>query len=226
MNQNGYVGRTYLEELNKKRLYDIDVISIGSYPEISNIEEQRCSGLWRPLSMDEVVSGHRVVEFDSLQSTELLTFLKEEKYDYLIQGGTGIIKKELIDCIKEGILNFHPGDLPTYRGCSAPEWQIIEKKPIVCTCHLLDDGIDTGAIYKKNFLDVSLESYYAMRSTVYPQIAKFLSEVIEDLEISIRDRCYIQDESQAIYRKYIGDDRIEWLIENWDDYLNDKKQEI
>lgn len=221
MNDNGYVGRTYLGEINKNGLYNIDVISIGTYSDVCALEEKRCNGLWNPRPMDEVASGHRLFKFESTKSQELLSFLKENEYDYLIQGGTGILGKELIDCVKIGILNFHPGDLPLYRGCSAPEWQIVEKRPVVCTCHFIDEGIDTGAIYRKTVLSLDMKSYYTMRATVYTQIANFMCSIIKELELPIRDLCYEQDERLAVYRKYIGDDRIEWLINNWDNFVNE-----
>lgn len=38
MNDNSYVGREYLRELNCNDNYDVDVISIGVYPEDNKIE--------------------------------------------------------------------------------------------------------------------------------------------------------------------------------------------
>ena len=64
-----------------------------------------------------------------------------KKYDLGIQGGTSIINKEVFDKYKLGILNFHPGLLPQYRGCSAPEWQIYENKNVLASCHIIDEGI-------------------------------------------------------------------------------------
>ena len=77
-----------------------------------------------------------------------------------------------------GLLNFHPGDLPKYRGSSAPEWQIIEGKEIIATCHLIDEGIDTGDIIRKKKLNLNYSDYFNMRADIYPQMSLFLVEVI------------------------------------------------
>ena len=47
MNQNSYAGREYLAELLKREI-KVDVIQIGKYPKIDDIEEKRCGGLWQP----------------------------------------------------------------------------------------------------------------------------------------------------------------------------------
>ena len=47
MNQNCYPGREYLSNLKN---LDIDVLSIGQYPEIDRDEEERCGNLWKPES--------------------------------------------------------------------------------------------------------------------------------------------------------------------------------
>lgn len=124
----------------------------------------------------------------------------------------GILKEELINSFKYGILNFHPGDCPQYRGCSAPEWQLWEGKPVVCTCHLIDMGIDTGKIYKKKVLSVDRKDYYKMRAQIYPEISRFVGEVMASLEEDFDNNCIEQDEKCAQYREYIGEEKINKLI--------------
>ena len=152
---------------------------------------------------------HNFFKFDSLDSSNLISFLNTKKYFIGIQGGTGILRDNIINQFEFGILNFHPGDLPFYRGCSAPEWQLFENKQIVSTCHLIDKGIDSGPILRKKTLDVDMKSYEAFRASVYPQTAIFVCEIIHDLINGKQEMNYItQDESIAIYRKYIGDNTI------------------
>ncbi len=133
-----------------------------------------------------------------------------------IQGGTGILKDNIISNFNFGILNFHPGDLPFYRGCSAPEWQLFENKPIISTCHLIDEGIDTGPILKKKKLNVSMKSYESFRSSIYPQTSIFVYEVIQDLiNEKLELKFKIQDKKTAVYRKYIGHESILELKNNF-----------
>ena len=212
MNQNCYSGREYLSHLKD---IDIDVISIGKYPEFDKDEEERCGNYWKP-ETEEVLSQHfEFFNFESLKSNELEEFLLSKNYDLGIQGGTGILRPNIINLFKKGLLNFHPGDLPKYRGCSAPEWQLFDKKEIVCSAHIIDIGIDSGAILAKKVLNIRLESYEYFRASIYPEVSKFVREIILDLlksDILILN-AISQDEDIAIYRDYIGYDRIQKLKE-------------
>lgn len=213
MNENSYVGREYLKKMKEYNI-EVDIITIGHFPEIDAEEERRCGGRWTPPLLRQNDYINRIRHFDSLKSRELLAFLKDKNYDLGIQGGTGIIKKEIIDSFHYGILNFHPGDLPCYRGCSAPEWQLWDGKPVVCTCHLIDENIDSGPIYLKKelFPCGGTMNYFEMRSEIYPRIASFLCETISSIDDSFLSICNVQNEGDAIYRQYIGDENIDILI--------------
>ena len=212
MNQNSYAGREYLQHLNRKHL-SVDVITIGNYPEIDILEEARCGSLWKPPTEQEVMKDLQHKHFKSLKSKELIEYLTLSKYDIGIQGGTGIIRNNIIECFKYGILNFHPGDLPEYRGCSAPEYQIVDGKPIVTTCHYVVKSIDAGPILAKKVLNVKMDSYESFRASIYPEIGLFLAETISKIETSVGffNKAQVQDESKSKYRKYIGDENIELL---------------
>jgi len=121
--------------------------------------------------------------------------------------------QDTIGLFSKGILNFHPGDLPQYRGCSAPEWQLYENNNIVCTCHYVDKGIDTGNIIEKRVLNVPDNNYYRIRASIYPEISNFLIDIVNKYIRQEEISDYIQDENCAIYRKYIGKNKIKELIE-------------
>ncbi len=212
MNKNSYAGREYLNALNKLNI-NTDVISIGKFPEYNKEEDLRCGGCWNPPSEIELTRGLNVKYFHSLKDNNLLKHLTDSNYDIGIQGGTGIIKNTVLNSFKYGILNFHPGDLPKYRGCSAPEWQLYENNKIISTCHLIDEGIDSGKIIEKRILDVSLESYELFRASIYPETAKFVVEMINKIKENPEILSYAkpQKEAVAIYRKYIGSSKIEEL---------------
>ena len=215
MNDNSYAGREYLSELSNKNIR-IDVINIGNFPERNINEDKRCGNLWNPVSVKSLRSFHDFHDFNSLKSISLLKFLKNKNYELGIQGGTGILKYNIISSFKFGILNFHPGDLPFFRGCSAPEWQLFENRPVISTCHLIDEGIDTGPILMKKELIVSMNSYESFRASIYPQTSIFVSEVIQDLINNKLELKYkIQNEDTAVYRKYIGNESILELKNNF-----------
>lgn len=58
-----------------------------------------------------------------------------------------IFPQRVIGAVPRGIINVHPGALPGYRGLFAPFWQVLHgERELGCTVHLVDKGIDTGAI--------------------------------------------------------------------------------
>lgn len=207
MNKYSYAGREYLNSLFTSNI-NIDVIRIGDYNINDLVEDERCENKWFPPLETSFNSKFKLFSFKNLNSVELMSFLDKERYDYGIQGGTGIINEKIIKKFKYGILNFHPGDLPYYRGCSAPEWQLNDKKDIICTSHFIDKGIDSGKILFKKKLKVNTENYSLFRASIYPEISKFVKEVIEKLELEI-ELIYsgkIQNEKDAVYRKIMKDD--------------------
>jgi methionyl-tRNA formyltransferase len=210
MNKNNYVGREYLSGLKEADIR-LDVISVGDYPEIDAEEEIRCGGRWTPEKMEAFEKDFNIIQFESLKDPLLISYLSDAKYDLCIQGGTGILRERHINKFRIGILNFHPGDLPEYRGSSAPEWQYLHDRPVICTCHLIDENIDTGPVYSKRLLETRMDDYYDFRSSIYPLISKFAAEVVSDISSHgglLRDP-EPQDDSKAVLRKYIGDETID-----------------
>ena len=216
MNDNSYPGREYLRVL-RELFFKPEIIIIGSFPEVDIEEEERCGGLWQPNSQASFENDFIFWHFESLKSIELYEFLMKANYTVAIQGGTGILKENILQCFKNGILNFHPGDLPEYRGCSAPEWQLYEKKKLIVTCHLVDKGIDTGKIVAKRELKPDYNSYESYRASVYPLIADFIFDLFsheENLFRLIRES-KSQVETLANYRPYIGLEKINILKDNF-----------
>lgn len=212
MNDNSYAGREYMSKMIKENI-KFDVVTIGKFPEYDEIEESRCDGQWTPPSQKELFQNLDVVNFKSLKSNDFLEFISNNVYNLAIQGGTGIIKNQVISKFNYGILNFHPGDLPNYKGCSAPEWQLYENKDIISTCHFIDEGIDTGPILDKKKLNVCKNSYYSFRASIYPLTSCFL---VDTLKTIMKNKSFLktkitQSENSGSYRKYIGDEKINEL---------------
>lgn len=67
-----------------------------------------------------------------------------------------ILKPELIDIPRLGILNIHPGWLPAYRGAMSYFWVLkngSDKAGV--SVHWIDKGIDTGALIKRRSFRIS-----------------------------------------------------------------------
>ena len=105
MDNNSYPGREYLSRLIG---LNIDVAIFGKYPEKDSQEDERCGNLWIPITENKLEKHFNFFRFSSLKSHNFLAFLKKSKYELGIQGGTGIINKDVIDSFNIGIVNFHP----------------------------------------------------------------------------------------------------------------------
>jgi methionyl-tRNA formyltransferase len=187
------------------------MITFGDNPEIDEMEEERCGGYWKPVKMNEIVQLVEVLRFTSTKDPEYRSYLASHNHQYGIQGDVGeILNNTTIDKYQSGIINFHPGDLPLYRGCMAPEWQIYEGRSVICTAHILDEGIDTGDIIAKRSLNLNYGSYHEMRASVYSAISEFVAEMA--IELSNGARLEGTSQGNGIYRKPMDAVKLSSLI--------------
>ena len=107
----------------------------------------------------------------------------------------------------------HPGDIAFYRGSSSPERQILNKEKIKSCCHLLTEELDMGDILSIKQLKLDYSSYFAMRSSLYPNLANHMISVIKKIirkqKIKIIKKA--PKNNNKIY-KFIGDQNIKKII--------------
>ncbi len=67
-----------------------------------------------------------------------------------------IIKPEILEAVKVGAFNLHPGPLPDYAGINAPSWAIFNnEKQHGVTLHHMTAGIDEGTIAYQELFDLT-----------------------------------------------------------------------
>ena len=79
-------------------------------------------------------------------SDEVMPHIRDMDLDLIVFGGTRIIRGEILDFPKDGVVNSHPGLLPDCRGSASPAWSVYHDIPIGSTTHFCDNGIDTGEL--------------------------------------------------------------------------------
>jgi folate-dependent phosphoribosylglycinamide formyltransferase PurN len=147
--------KTY-EGLCKLKINNIKISKIFAANKVSlNIKESRIR-----VGIDDLIYDHSKKIANNLNipyvvikhdSKKLEYILKKEKYDLGIILGSRIIKKNIINQFKIGILNMHPGILPKNRGLDTHKWAIINNIKQGVTCHLINEKVDLGKmICKKN----------------------------------------------------------------------------
>lgn len=94
---------------------------------------------------------HIVSNFNSSECEDIL---KKLSPDIVVLGGSRILKKNIIDIPRIGILNAHPGYLPNYRGVDVIPWAVYNGDNVGVTVHLIDEHIDSGLIIDRQFISI------------------------------------------------------------------------
>lgn len=86
----------------------------------------------------------------TLNSDDTLTFLQRAGVDTVVVFGTNLIRRPLIDRWPGRMINLHLGLSPYYRGTATNFYPLLNEEPeyVGATIHLIDPGIDSGAILR------------------------------------------------------------------------------
>lgn len=89
-----------------------------------------------------------VREVPHINHPEVVHIARELEPDLICVFGTSLIRGELLNAGRLGIINLHGGLSPEYRGADCTFWALYNGEPdkIGCTLHYIDAGIDTGRL--------------------------------------------------------------------------------
>lgn len=126
----------------------------------------------------------KILFCNNFNTKKIEKFLNDLGVDIALFTGGGIIRKNIINKFRKGIINCHMGILPDYRGMDVVEWPIINQEisKIGLTTHLIDTGIDTGKIidFNKYVIEENLD-IAAVRSDLEPIMAKMIVDSCKKL---------------------------------------------
>lgn len=97
----------------------------------------------------------RVTEAGGMNGPRLLRILNALQPDWIILGGGGILRPEVIRTARLGVLNVHPGLLPWMRGCGVVGASLEHGVGLGATLHYVDPGIDTGPVIERRLISVA-----------------------------------------------------------------------
>lgn len=126
-----------------------------------------------------------------------------------------IIPAELLDAFEHGVLNYHAGDLPRYRGNAAMNWAIIEgESEIVHTIHRMVSDLDAGPIYRQRAMDVDTSTYIGdVYEFAREHVPEMFVETVVDIEAGRADPTPQSDDPGDVLRCYPrrpADSEISW----------------
>ena len=151
-------------------------------------------------------------------SNDAISFYNTVDPDYGIILGSRILSKDVINCFKKGIINFHPGVLPENRGLDNLKWAIYNNLPQGVTTHLIDENIDVGFKIFKDLINVELED------TIFDVNSKLLDKQFDHLcNLIVEDFKFKKEES--LISNYQSQKAVPESIENevMDKFENYKK---
>ena len=148
-------GREMLKQLISENFIPKIIIS-----EVSEIADEEREKFLKRIEGNEIaesiesqinelsLSGINVehVEVSIHNSEQVMPYIEELELDLIVFGGTRIIRGEILDFPKDGVINSHPGLLPECRGSASPAWSVYHDIPIGSSTHFCDNGIDTGQL--------------------------------------------------------------------------------
>ncbi len=127
-------------------------IIISEVSEIADEEREkflkRIEGNPIAASIEEQIAGLEIEHVEvAIHNSELVMPLIENKeLDLIVFGGTRIIRGDILEHPRHGVINSHPGLLPDCRGSASPAWSVYHDIPIGSSTHFCDNGIDTGEL--------------------------------------------------------------------------------
>ncbi len=114
-----------------------------------------------------------------------IEFLKKIKPNFIISYNYKfIIKREIINCMKNNIINLHISLLPWNRGADPNVWSFLEDTPKGVTIHRIDAGIDTGPILvqKEVYIDENTETLKSSYEKLHKEIQELFKIKWNDIK--------------------------------------------
>ncbi len=148
---------------------------------------QRIEAIWRTHGLDPGnVNGITVHRVNSINSAACRALLADLTPAVVAVYGTRILRKETLRAINAPFINYHAGINPKYRGQHPGYWALANGDPenAGVTIHLVDEGIDTGAVlYQARVTfddDDTIASYQHVQAAyALPLFARAIEDAIE-----------------------------------------------
>ena len=126
------------------------------------------------------------VKTSDINSVETVEYIRSLKPDIILSNNfNNILKKDIIDVPKIGVINVHPGLLPFYRGMLPHFWAMVNgDNKVGVTLHYVDEGVDTGSVISQQAFKVDKnESFYS----VWKKTAHYNSNLLKKYFLKLRE---------------------------------------
>lgn len=153
-------------------------------------------------------------KFKKINDEENVKIIKEIEPDYIfVIGLSQLVKDEIINAAKKGVVGFHPAPLPKYRGRATNVWQqLLGVKESAVSVFFIDDGIDSGDILAQEPYYIGDDDYC---QDVLDKIDEAAIVAMRKVLIGLRDNTLVpvkQNDEEASYtlKRSPEDGLIDW----------------
>ena len=157
------------------------------------------------------------------KKSELLDILLNESFDVLISNGCPFLLPTTgYNNLNPVLVNIHPSLLPDLGGKDPVPGSVLNKRTSGATCHIIDDGVDTGPIISQSIIpytnDLDVGILYQL---------SFLAEkkvFVEALELGFEpQRKQKKTGDEIYYSRSSADQKLNFVNDSVDDILNKVK---
>lgn len=126
----------------------------------------------------------KVYRVDDHNSRECVDILRSIAPDLIVLRGCGIIKKQVLDVPKVGVINPHYATLPDFRGMDVTEWSALYGKPLAVNVHTVTEGVDTGVVLAARNIPVKKGD---ILGDLREKCAAVAADLLTETVVSLRD---------------------------------------
>jgi folate-dependent phosphoribosylglycinamide formyltransferase PurN len=114
-------------------------------------------------------------------SQESIDKIKKLNLDIIIRGGSGILKGEILNSAKFGVISFHHGNNLVNRGGPSGFWEVYEKNSKTgFTIQILTDQLDGGNVLKRG--NFKTEQFYYLNNIILKERSNYyMKKVLEEI---------------------------------------------
>jgi methionyl-tRNA formyltransferase len=100
-----------------------------------------------------------IIKVDDLNTPNIITKLKSLDLDYIFCfGWSKLLKKEILEIPKHGVIGYHPAALPKNRGRHPLIWALVlGLEETASTFFFMDEGVDSGDILSQKKIEITYE---------------------------------------------------------------------
>jgi methionyl-tRNA formyltransferase len=128
--------------------------------------------------------GFPIATCSDQNSPRAVAQLKQWSPDLAIFTGGNILRDQVLNVPRLGVLNSHLAPLPEIRGMSSPEWSLLCGVPLGITIHFMDSGVDTGPILlRREFAGAEgCDSLADLRNKMIAEGVELIAEAVAGLD--------------------------------------------